>query len=94
MQEDMKRLQAELDEMQVEGSSGGGLVKALVNGKQEVLAIKIAPEAVDPDDIELLEDLVLAAITDAQKNAAETTNAEMAKVTGNMPNIPGMNGLF
>ena len=80
--------------MQIEGSAGGGMVQALVNGKMELLSIKIAPEAVDPDDIELLEDLVVAAVADAQKNAAETTAAEMQKVTGNMPKMPGMPGLF
>ena len=94
MQEDMARLQNELAEMEIEGSAGGGLVKATVNGKQEVLSLTIAPEAVDPDDIELLEDLVLAAIADAQTKSAETTAAEMQRVTGNMPNIPGLNGLF
>ena len=94
MQEDMARLQNELAEMEIEGSAGGGLVKATVNGKQEVLSLTIAPEAVDPDDIELLEDLVLAAIADAQKKSAETTAAEMQRVTGNMPNIPGLPGLF
>ena len=94
MQEDMARLQNELAEMEIEGSAGGGLVRATVNGKQEVLSLTIAPEAVDPDDIELLEDLVLAAIADAQKKSAETTAAEMQRVTGNMPNIPGLPGLF
>jgi len=89
MQAKMARVQEELEAREVEGTSGGGMVTVRMNGKQEVLGIKIKPEAVDPDDVEMLEDLVLAAIREARNHAEELMQTEMAKVTGGM-NLPGM----
>ena len=73
-----------------EATSGGGMVTAKVNGKRELLAISIKPEAVDPDDVEMLEDMVMAAVNEALRTAAETVEREMGKLTGGM----GMPGLF
>jgi DNA-binding YbaB/EbfC family protein len=89
MQAKMARVQEELEAREVEGTAGGGMVTVRMNGKQEVLAIKIKPEAVDPDDVEMLEDLVLAAIREARNHAEELMQTEMAKVTGGM-NLPGL----
>ena len=72
------------------GLMGGGMVTAKVNGKRELLAISIKPEAVDPDDVEMLEDMVMAAVNEALRTAAETVEREMGKLTGGM----GMPGLF
>ncbi|KUK11284.1 MAG: Nucleoid-associated protein [Clostridia bacterium 41_269] len=89
MQASLAKLQEELEEKVVEASSGGGAVKVKVNGKQEVLELKIDPEAVDPDDIGMLEDLVLAAVNEALKKAQEMVNEEMGKITGGF-NFPGL----
>lgn len=94
MQADMARIQSELEERTYEATAGGGVVKVTVNGKNEVLDIKIDPEVLDPDDVEMLQDLILAAANEALKKAQETMSAEMGKLTGNMK-IPGMpGGLF
>ncbi|GBE30340.1 nucleoid-associated protein [bacterium BMS3Bbin04] len=92
MQENMARAQEELADMEVSASSGGGMVTVSVNGKQELLSIEIKPDAVDSDDIEMLEDLVLAATNEALRKAGEAANEHMAKVTGPMSNMlpPGM----
>lgn len=89
MQEEMAKTQAELEERIVEGSAGGGAVMAKVNGKQLILEIKIKPEVVDPDDVEMLEDLIMAAINDAIKQSQDMVSTEMAKITGGL-NIPGL----
>ncbi len=89
IQQDMARLQEELKEKTVEASVGGGVVEVTVSGKQELLAIKIKPEVVDPDDIEMLQDLVLAAVNEGLKKSQEMAAAEMAKITGGL-NIPGL----
>ncbi|WDV45964.1 YbaB/EbfC family nucleoid-associated protein [Clostridiaceae bacterium M8S5] len=89
MQKKMAKMQAELEEREVETSSGGGAVKVKANGKKEILEIKIDQDVVDPDDVEMLEDLVLAAVNEAIRTADEMVNKEMGKVTGGM-NIPGM----
>lgn len=90
MQNDMARTQEELKNLQVEGVSGGGMVKVVANGAQEVLSISIDPQIVDPEDVEMLEDLVLAAIKDALTASHEMASQEMAKVTGGMGGLPGM----
>lgn len=92
MQEDMARVQEELADKTVEGSAGGGVVKVESTGKLEIRKVSIAPEAVEEDDIEMLEDLVAAAVNDALRRAREMAEADMAKVTEgiNLPNIPGM----
>ncbi len=89
MQEEMAKTQAELQERIIEGSAGGGVVIAKVNGKQHILEIKIKPEVVDPEDVEMLEDLIMAAINDAIKQSQDMVSAEMAKITGGL-NIPGL----
>ena len=90
MQEDMENLQAELDEREYDISAGGGMVNLKINGKREIVAIDIKPEIVDPDDIETLSDILIAAINEGIKRVDETNNSEMSKITGSM----GMPGLF
>ena len=90
MQEDMEALQADLDAREYEISAGGGVVGVKINGKKEILAIDIQPEIVDPDDIETLSDILVAAVNEAIKRVEDTNSAEMAKITGNV----GLPGLF
>ena len=91
MQQKMQKIQEELAEKRVEGSAGGGMVTAIVNGKQELLEIKIDKEVVDPDDVEMLQDLIVAAVNQALKKSQEMMNEEMAKLTGGLGiNIPGL----
>lgn len=89
MQEQMMKAQEELGTKTVEGSAGGGVVTAVVNGHKKVQSIAIKPEAVDPEDVEMLQDLVLTAINDALAKAEELANKDMGKFTGGM-NIPGL----
>ena len=89
MQDNMQKMQQELEAKEFEVSVGGGAVTVKVNGKKEVLAINIKEEVVDPDDVEMLEDLVLSAVNEALKKADEETSNKMGKLTGGL-NIPGM----
>ena len=89
LQAQMLKVQEELAQKTVESSVGGGMVKAVANGKQELVSIKIEPEVIDKDDAELLEDLVLSAVNDALKKAQEMVSEEMSKLTGGL-NIPGL----
>ena len=89
MQEDMEALQADLDEREYDISAGGGVVGVKINGKKEILSIDIKPEIVDPDDIETLSDILVAAVNEAIKRVEDTNNAEMSKITGNV-GIPGL----
>ena len=89
MQEEMERVQTELEEKTVTGTAGGGVIEISANGKKEILSVKIKPEAVDPDDVETLEDLVLAAVNDAVKKADAMMAEGMSSVTGGL-NIPGL----
>jgi DNA-binding YbaB/EbfC family protein len=89
LQKEMEQAQQELETKEFEASVGGGAVLVKVNGKKEVLSIKIKEEVVDPDDVEMLEDLVLSAVNEALKKAEEETANKMGKLTGGM-NIPGM----
>ena len=89
MQEQMQRVQEELAQREVEGSSGGGAVKAVAKCDGSVVSIKIDPKVVDPKDVEMLEDLVLGAVTNALQIAKKTQEEEMGKVTAGL-NIPGM----
>ena len=93
MQANLARVQEELKEKTVEGTAGGGVVKVTVNGHQEVLAVKIAPEAVDPDDVEMLQDLIIAAVNDAFRKCQEMVSQEMGMVTGGLQ-IPGLPPMF
>lgn len=88
MQRDMQKMQAELEERLVEASSGGGAVSVVANGKKELTEIKIKPEAVDPDDVEMLQDLILAAANEALRKADDMVSSEMRKITGG--GIPGL----
>jgi DNA-binding YbaB/EbfC family protein len=89
MQKRMEELQKELESREVEASSGGGMVTAVVNGKQQVLSLKIDPSVADPEDVEMLQDLVTAAINEALKQSQQMAQEEMGKLTGGM-NIPGL----
>jgi len=89
MQQKMARLQEELAEREVEAAAGGGMVAAVVNGKQQVLSITIDPGVVDSDDVEMLQDLVVAAVNEAIKKSQDMMQQEMGKITGGM-NITGL----
>jgi DNA-binding YbaB/EbfC family protein len=93
IQTKMAKLQEDLGDRTVEASSGGGMVIVVANGRQEVLSIKIEQEVIDPDDAEMLQDLIMAAINDALARAKDMVNEEMGKLTKGM-NIPGMPGLM
>jgi len=89
MQAKMVKMQEELSNKTVEATAGGGMIKVVANGKQQIVSIDIEKEVVDPDDIEMLQDLVLAAINDALAKSQEMVSGEMSKITGGM-NIPGL----
>jgi DNA-binding YbaB/EbfC family protein len=88
MQQEMLRVQTELEAAQVDGSAGGGVVTAVVTGKQELVSVTIDPDAVDPSDVEMLQDLIVAAINDALRASRELAEEKMAAVTGGLQ-IPG-----
>lgn len=90
LQADMMRLQEELGERTVEAAAGGSVVKVVANGKQELISVTINPEAVDPEDVEMLEDLVLAAANEALRLSREMVSTEMGKLTGGMNLPPGL----
>ena len=89
MQQKMVKMQEELAQRTVEASVGGGMVSVTVNGKNELLRLRIEPQVVDPDDIEMLEDLVLAGVNEALRKSQEMISDEMSKLTGGMK-IPGL----
>jgi DNA-binding YbaB/EbfC family protein len=89
MQQAVERVKVELAETNVDGSSGGGVVKAVVTGDQKLVSITIDPSAVDPADVEMLQDLIVAAVNDALRAARELGEAKMAAVTGGL-RLPGM----
>ena len=89
MQSQMSTLQAELKEREVEGTAGGEAVKVVVNGNKNLLKLTISPDAVDPDDVEMLQDLIVTAVNDAMKKVDDMTESELGKVTGGLK-IPGM----
>ena len=93
MQEDMQKKQAELEEKEYEVSAGGGVVKVKINGRREVLNIDIAPEIVDPDDIETLSDVIIAAVNEAIKQVETDASEQMGKITGGLGNM-GLPGMF
>ncbi|NLC68841.1 MAG: YbaB/EbfC family nucleoid-associated protein [Clostridiaceae bacterium] len=90
MQREMAKLQEELENMTFEASAGGGAVTVVATGKKEIQEIKINPEVVDPEDVEMLQDLILAAVNEALRKAEETVNNEMSKLTGGLGGIPGL----
>ncbi|MBW1698716.1 MAG: YbaB/EbfC family nucleoid-associated protein [Deltaproteobacteria bacterium] len=89
LQSRMMKLQEELADKTVESTSGGGMVKVVANGKQQVVSIEIEKEVVDPDDVEMLQDLILAAVNDALSKSQDMVQSEMSKITGGI-NIPGL----
>lgn len=89
MQEEMERVQAEMEDKTVEATSGGGAVTVTANGKKEILSLKISPDAVDPEDVETLEDLIIVAVNDAITKADDMMAEGMSAVTGGI-NIPGL----
>jgi DNA-binding YbaB/EbfC family protein len=89
MQQEMARVQAELETLTVDGSAGGGAVRATASGKQELLALVIDPSAVDPEDVEMLQDLVLAAVNEALRASRELAEQKMGAVTAGL-RIPGL----
>lgn len=89
MQEQMAKAQQELEHKSVEGTAGGGVVTVTANGQKKITDIQIKPEAVDPEDVEMLQDLVLTAVNDALTKADELASQDMGKFTGGM-NIPGL----
>lgn len=91
MQRQMEKTQKELEEKEIIATAGGGVVEVVVSGKKEIKSITIDPEVVDPDDVETLEDLVMAAVNEGLRQAEELSSKEMAKVTGGM-GLPG--GMF
>ena len=90
MQQDMLRMQEEMEAKTYTAASGGGMVKAEVNGKNELLNLEINPEAVDPDDVEMLQDMIIAAVNEALRTAETDKNNNMAKMTGGL----NLGGLF
>lgn len=89
LQANMAKLQEELALKTVEATAGGGMIKVMANGKQQILSISIEKEVVDPDDVEMLQDLILAAVNDALLKSQEMVSQEMGKLTGGL-NIPGL----
>ncbi len=89
MQNQISKVQEDFGTKKVEASTGGGMVTAVVNGKRELLALKINPEVVDAEDVALLEDMVVGAINQAMQNADDMLNSEIEKITGGF-NIPGL----
>jgi nucleoid-associated protein EbfC len=92
MQEKMGRLQQELETRTIEAQAGGGMVKVLVNGKFEVVSLKIEKDVVNPEDIEMLQDLIVAAVNEGIRKSQEMAQSEMAKITGGL-SIPGLGNL-
>ncbi len=90
MQEQMQKMQEELENTEVEGSSGGGMIKVTANGKGDVTTITIDPEVVDKEDVEMLQDLILAAIAQAKEKSQELQAEQMSSITGGL-NLPGLN---
>lgn len=89
MQRQMMAIQSEIEEKEIETTSGGGAVKVKVNGKKEIVDLEIQKDVVDPDDVEMLQDLIMAAVNEAMRQIDEISNEEMNKVTGGL-NIPGL----
>ena len=91
MQQDMMKLQEELENRTYTAAAGGGVVTAEVSGKRELLKLTIDPEAVDPEDVEMLQDLIVAAVNSALRDAEKTSNESMSKLTGGLGGLGGLN---
>ena len=93
MQQDMLKMQEEMENKTYDATVGGGMVKAVVNGKHTVVSMEIKPEAVDPEDVEMLQDMIVAAVNEAMRKAEAEANASMSKLTGSL-NLGSLGGLF
>ena len=89
MQEDMQKAQEELESKEYKTSAGGGAVEAVISGKKEILSLTIRPDVVDPEDIEMLQDLIISAVNEGLRQVEDESNEQMQKITGGM-NIPGL----
>lgn len=89
MQEQMAAMQENLSQTTVDASAGGGMVKVTVNGDMQIVSLKLDPEAIDPEDVEMLEDMITAAVNEAIRGIADVANKQMGSITGGL-NIPGM----
>jgi DNA-binding YbaB/EbfC family protein len=92
LQSEIKRIQDEVGEKTVEATAGGGMVTVVANGKQEIVSLKIDPEVVDKDDIEMLEDLIVAAVNESKRRSQEMMMSEISKLTGGLGLPPGLLG--
>ncbi|MBO4211478.1 MAG: YbaB/EbfC family nucleoid-associated protein [Oscillospiraceae bacterium] len=92
MQQEMLKMQEEMEQKEYEATAGGGMVKAVINGKHEVLRLEIKPEAVDPEDVEMLQDMIIAAINEAMRQVGDEASAGLNKLTGgvNLGNLGGL----
>jgi nucleoid-associated protein EbfC len=90
MQRQMQKIQEELAAAEVEGSAGGGAISVKMNGHRELRSITISPEAIDPDDVEILQDMLMAAFNDASKKAQEMAEQRLGPLTGGMKGMPGL----
>ena len=90
LQTKMQEVQTELESTEIEGSSGGGMVKIVANGKNEIVSVTIDPEVVDKDDVEMLQDLIIAAVNQAREKVQEMQSEKMSALTGGL-NVPGLN---
>ena len=90
MQQEMLRIQEELENKTYSSASGGGMVTATVSGKHQLLGLEIKPEAVDPDDVEMLQDMIIAAVNEAMRKAEEASAQSMSKLTGGLGNLGGL----
>jgi len=93
MQEEMSRIQDEARRKTVEATAGGGMVTVVASGAMEIVSIKIEPEVVNPDDVEMLQDLIIAAVNEAIRKAQQMVTEEISKVTGGL-NLPGLSNIF
>ncbi len=84
MQQDMLKMQAEVEQQEFSATAGGGVITAVVNGKRELVSVSIDPEAVDPEDVEMLQDMVVAAVNEALRKAESSMNESMSKITGSL----------
>ncbi len=90
MQQDMLKMQAEMEEKEYEATAGGGVVSAKVSGKKELVSVTIDPEAVDPEDVEMLQDMIVAAVNEALRKADTSMNESMSKITGSLGGLGGL----
>ena len=94
LQQQMAKAQEEIAELRVEGTAGGGVITAVMDGQKNLLDLKISPDAIDPEDPEMLQDLILSAVSDAARKVDEEVQERMGGLTGGLGGMPGLGGLF